>query len=81
VCVAAMGLHSAYTWENSHVAVDRLEWTDAQLQDAKQSVQELWLTQKIPVSSLGESVGERQPDPLQFPVTPFQPGWHRGSVL
>jgi hypothetical protein len=44
VCVAAVVLHPAYKWEYFEVAVDKLEWTEDQLQDAKLRVQTLWLT-------------------------------------
>ena len=53
------------------MAVDKLEWTEDQLQDVKLRVQGLWLTKYMPVSSLGGSEGERQPDTPPSPVTPF----------
>jgi len=71
VCVAAVVLHPAYKWEYFEVAVDKLEWTDDQLQDAKLRVQGLWLTKYMPLSSLRGSEGERQPDTPPSPVTPF----------
>jgi len=71
VCVAAVVLHPAYKWEYFEVAVDKLEWTEDQLQDAKLHVQGLWLTKYMPVSSLGGSEGECQPDTPPYPVTPF----------
>jgi len=81
VCVAAVVLHPAYMWEYFEVAVDKLEWTEDQLQDAKLLVQGLWLTKYMPVCSLGGSEGERQPDTTPSPVTPFATWVHRGSVL
>jgi len=48
VCVAAVVLHPAYKWEYFEVAVDNLECTDDQLQDAKLRVQALWLTKYMP---------------------------------
>jgi hypothetical protein len=43
VCVAVVVLHPAYKWEYIEVAVDKLEWTEDQLWDAKLGVQALWL--------------------------------------
>jgi hypothetical protein len=71
VCVAAVVLHPAYKWEYFEVAVNKLEWTEDQLQDAKLRVQGLWQTMSMPVSSLGGSEGERQPDTPPATVTPF----------
>jgi hypothetical protein len=44
VCVAAVVVHPAYQWEYFKVAVDKLGWTENQLQDAKLRLQGLWLT-------------------------------------
>jgi hypothetical protein len=41
ICVAAVVLHPASKWEYVEVAVDKLEWTEDQLQDAKLCVQAL----------------------------------------
>ena len=71
VCVAAVVLHPAYKWEYFEVAVDKLEWTEDQLRDAKLRVQALWLTKYMMVSSIGASEGERQPDTPLAPATPF----------
>jgi len=73
VCVAAGVLHPAYKWEYFEVAVDKLEWTDDQLLDAKLRVQGLWVTKYMPLSSLRGIEGVRQPDTPPSPVTPFAP--------
>jgi len=49
-CVAAEVLHPAYKLEYFMVVVDKLEWTEQQLQDVKPRVQGLWLTKYMPVS-------------------------------
>jgi len=71
VCIGPVVLHPANEWEYIEVAVDKLEWTEDHLQDAKLRVQGLWLTKYMPVSSLVGSDGERQPDPPPSPGTPF----------
>ena len=58
VCVAAVVTHQAYKWEYFEVAVDKLEWTEDQLQDAKLRVYGLWLTKYMPLSSLRGTEGE-----------------------
>jgi hypothetical protein len=71
VCVAAVVLHPAYKWEYFEVAVEKLEWTDDQLEDAKLRVQALWLTQYSTGSSQAVSQGELQLGIHQVPITPF----------
>jgi len=71
VCVAAVVLHPAYRWEYFEVAVDNLEWTDDQLQDAKLHVQALWLMEYMPVSSFAGDAGERQPNTTPPEISPF----------
>jgi hypothetical protein len=51
--------------------VDKLRWTEDQLQDAKLRVQALWLTKYMMVSSIGASEGERQLDTSLATATPF----------
>ena len=70
VFVAAVVLHPAYKWEYLAVAVDKLEWTEDQLRDAKLRVQALWLIKYVTVSAIGASAGERQPDPPPAAATP-----------
>jgi len=70
-CVAAVVLHPAYKWEYFEVAVDKLEWAEDQLQDAKLRVQGLRLTKYMPLSSLRGTEGESQPDTPPSPVTAF----------
>jgi hypothetical protein len=62
VCGAAVVIHPAYKWEYFEVAVDNLEWTDDQLQDAKLGVQALWLSNYMPVSAFAAHACERQPN-------------------
>ena len=71
VSVAAVVLHPAYKWEYFEVAVDKLEWTEDQLRDAKLCVQALRLTKYITVSAIGASEGERQPDSPPAAATPY----------
>jgi len=71
VCVAAVVLHPAYKWEYFEVAVDKPDWTEDKLQDAKQRMQALWLTKCMMVSSIGASEGEHQPDTPPAPATQF----------
>jgi hypothetical protein len=71
VCVAAVVLHPAYKWEYFEVAVEKLEWTDDQLEDAKLHVQAWWLTQYSTGSSQAVSQGELQLGIHQVPITPF----------
>ena len=71
VCVAAVVLHPAYKWEYFEVAVEKLDWTDDQLEDAKLRVQALWLTQYSTASSQAVSQGELQLGIHQMPITPF----------
>ena len=71
VCFAAVVLHPAYKWEYFEVAVEKLEWTDDQLEDAKLRVQALWLTQYSTASSQAVSQGELQLGIHQMPNTPF----------
>jgi hypothetical protein len=71
VCIAPVVLHPAYQWEYFELVVDKLDWTDDQLRDAKLRVQGLWLRKYMPVSSLGGPEGERQPETPPSPGTPF----------
>jgi hypothetical protein len=71
VCVAVVVLHPAYKCEYFEPAVDKLEWTEDQLQDAKLRVQALWLTKNMTVSAIGASEGECQPDTPPAPATPY----------
>ena len=71
VCVAAVVLHPAYKWEYFEVAVEKLEWTYDQLEDAKLRVQALWLTQYSTRSSQAVSQGELQLGIHHVPSTPF----------
>jgi hypothetical protein len=72
VCVAAVVLHPAYKWEDFEVAVEKLEWTDDQLEDAKLRVQALWLTHYSTASSQAVSQGELQLGIHQMPIKPFE---------
>jgi hypothetical protein len=71
VCVATVVLHPAYKWEYFEVAVDNLEWTDDQMQDAKLRVQALWLTKYKPVSAFAADAGECQPNTTPPAISPF----------
>jgi hypothetical protein len=71
VCVAAIVLHPAYKWEYFEVAVDKLEWTEDQLRDAKLCVQALWRTKYMTVSASSASEGEWQPDTPPPAATPY----------
>jgi hypothetical protein len=71
VCVAAVVLHPAYKWEYFEVAVEQLESTDDQLEDAKLRVLALWLTPYSTASSQAVSQGELHLGIHQMPITPF----------
>jgi len=64
-------LHPAYKLEYFEVAVDKHEWTEDQLRDAKLRVQAPWLTKYMTVSAIGASEGERQPDTPPAAATPY----------
>ena len=71
VFVPAVVLHPAYKWEYFAVTVDKLEWTEDQLRDAKLRVQALWVIKYMTVSAIGASEGERQPDSPPAAATPY----------
>ena len=75
VCVAVVVLHPAYKGEYFEVAVDKLEWTEDQLWDAKQRVQALWLTKDMTVSAIRASEGEHEADTPPAAATPYAT-WH-----
>jgi hypothetical protein len=57
------------------VALDNLEWTDDQLQDAKLRVQALLLTQYIPVSAFAADACERHRNTTPPEISRFAT-WH-----
>jgi len=71
VCVAAVVLHPEYKWEYFEAAVQKLEWTNDQLEDAKLHVQALWLTLYSTGSSQAVSQGELQLGIHPVPIAPY----------
>jgi hypothetical protein len=71
VCPAAVVLHPTYNWEYFEAAVEKLEWTDDQLEDAKLRVQALVSTQYSIASPQAVSQGELKLGIQQMPITPF----------
>jgi hypothetical protein len=69
VCVAAIVLHPAYKWDYFEVAVNKMEWSENELPDAKCCVQGPWLTEYKSTSA--ETECHHQSQIQSVPTTPF----------